>query len=234
MFSRSITTLAVRFSTFVLVAGSSVLFGQQTAAPPAPADRTEFPVIMRQNVVAGKTPVGTKVQAELVVATMVNGVVVPRSAVLSGEVTESIAKSKTDPSRVGIRMDSAQWKNGSAPIKLYLTAWYYPEASMNQNISYQPIDEANSKRNWNGQGAYPDPNNPIAQERFPSGRDSSKDNGPSTPTPSSSISKHRVLMKNITSARGIDGAVALTSVRTNIKIDKLTTYVLADGDLLPN
>jgi len=40
----------------------------------------EFPVIMRQNVAAGKTPVGTKVQAKLVVATLVDGVVVPQDA----------------------------------------------------------------------------------------------------------------------------------------------------------
>ena len=85
---------------------------------------------MRQNVAAGTTPVGTKVQANLVIATMVDSVVIPRDALLSGEVTESVAKSKTDPSRLAIRMDSAQWKNGSSPIKIYLTAWYYPEAAM--------------------------------------------------------------------------------------------------------
>jgi hypothetical protein len=39
-------------------------------------------------------------------------------------------------------------------------------------------------------------------------------------------------MKNVESTRNSDGAVSLTSKSFNIKIDKLTTYVLATGDLL--
>jgi hypothetical protein len=216
----------------IFASGSILLFSQQPVAAPTPAERIELPVYMKQSVTAGKTPVGTKVQAELVVATMVNGVVVPRSATLSGEVTESVARTKTDSSRLAIRMDSVQWKNGSAPIKVYLTAWYYPEVeTMNQNISYQPTDQTNSKGNWNGQGTYPDPNNPIAQQKFPGGRDSGKDSGPGVPT-AAGISKHRTLMKNIESVRNTDGSVALTSDRINLKMDKLTTYVLATDDLL--
>jgi hypothetical protein len=187
---------------------------------------------MRQNVTAGKTPVGTKVQAKLVVATLVEGVVVPRDATLSGEVTESSAKSATDPSRLAIRMDSAQWKNGSASIKVYLTAWYYPETTMPaQDLSYEPADAARDKKNWNGMGTYPDPNNPVSQQKFP-GRDTDKDTGLAPPS-TSGTSKHRVLMKNVESTRNSDGAVTLTSKHSNIKIDKLTTYVLATGDLLP-
>ena len=141
-----IKTRAVGRVLLTVVLGCAALLGQQTFSQPTPGQPTpaasgssgalEFPVIMRQNVVAGTTPVGTKVQAKLAVATLVDGVVVPRDAVLSGEVTESVAKSATDPSRLGIRMDSAQWKKGSAPIvlslasKLYLTAWYYPVAEM--------------------------------------------------------------------------------------------------------
>jgi hypothetical protein len=40
-------------------------------------------------------------------------------------------------------------------------------------------------------------------------------------------------MKNVESTRNGDGAVSLTSKSFNIKLDKLTTYVLATGDLLP-
>jgi hypothetical protein len=40
-------------------------------------------------------------------------------------------------------------------------------------------------------------------------------------------------MKNVDSTRTSDGAVTLASKRFNIKIDRLTTYVLATGDLLP-
>jgi hypothetical protein len=52
-------------------------------------------------------------------------------------------------------------------------------------------------------------------------------------TPASSISKHRTLLKHIESARRNDGVVTLSSASQNIKIDRLTTYVLAASDLLP-
>ena len=221
------------------------VFNQQTFAQTTSAQTTstetsmaasEFPVLMKQKVVAGKTPVGTKVQAELVIATMANSVVIPRSAILSGEVTESVEKSKTEPSRLAIRMDSAEWKNGSAPIKAYLTAWYYPEtATMNQNLNFEPPDQANGRGNWNGQGAYPSPGSThIAQDdKFP-GRGSDKDPSASAPPTASTISKRRALMKHVGSARGGDGAVTLTSDHETIKLDRLTTYVLADSDLMPS
>jgi hypothetical protein len=226
-------TIAVGSAVLTVVFGSAVLVGQAAQAAPNSSAGSEFPVIMRQNVVAGKTPVGTKIQAELVVATLVNGVVVPQRAILSGAVTESVAKSAADPSRLAIRMDSAQWKNKSVPIKVYLTAWYYPPATMvNQDLSYQPADAANSKKNWNGMGPYPDANNPISQQKFP-GRDTDKDPDLAPTSPASTISKHRMLMKNLESTRDPDGAVALNSKRSTIKLDKVTTYVLAPSDLLP-
>lgn len=219
------------YSVFAVFLCSAVLFSQQTPAAPSPS-KYEFPVVMRQNVDAGKTPVGTKIQAKLVIATLANGIVIPRDAVLSGEVTESVAKTGMEPSRLGICIDSAQWKNGSAPLKVYLTAWYYPTATMmGQDLSYEPADATNSPKNWNGMGTYPDPNNPIAQQKFP-GRDNGKDPGLGTPdSPSSHISKRRVLMKNVDSLRNRDGVVTLASKHSNLKLDKTTTYVLATTDL---
>jgi hypothetical protein len=213
----------------------SALLAQQTpsSAPPTPSPSQwlEFPVIMRQNISAGKTPVGTKVEAKLIAATLVGTVVIPQGATLSGEVTESAEKSAAEPSRLAIRMDSAAWKNGSTPIKVYLTAWYYPMATLpNQDLSYQPPDAARSPKNWNGAGTYPDPNNPAAQP-FP-GRDNNQEPN-TTPSPSSNISKHRVLLKNVESASRNDGAITLLSTHMNIKLDKVTTYVLAGGDLMP-
>jgi len=225
---------AIQCAVLLFALASSGL-SQQTAATPnaTAAGAIEFPVIMRQSITAGKTAVGARVQAELVIATMASGIVIPRGAVLTGEVVQSVAKSKTEASRLSIRMDSAQWKNGSVPVKIYLTAWYYPEAAMaGQDVSYQPLDASNSKRTWNGQGTYPDPNNPISQQKFP-GRDSEKDSDNGPLTPASSISKHRTLLKHIESARSSDGVVALSSSSQNIKIDRLTTYVLATSDLLP-
>jgi len=206
---------------------SQLLLSQLSLAQPAPAARSlpaglEFPVIMHQNVAAGKTPVGTKVQAKLVVATMVSGVVIPQGAILSGEVTESVAKSATNPSRLAIRMDSAQWANGSAPIKVYLTAWYYPAATpADQDLSSGLPDAGNNPRPRMG-GAYPGQRNPTSPPF------SGSDTG-SSPAPD--ISKHRILMKNVESTRNNEGVVTLTSKRFNIKLDKQTTYVLATSDL---
>jgi len=224
-------TTVLGSTVLAVVVCSAGLFAQQ--APAAPRS-LELPVTMRQNVDAGKTAVGTKVQAKLTLATLVSGTVIPRDATLSGEVTQSVAKTKTEPSRLAVRIDSAQWKNGSAPLKVYLTAWYYPTAMMiGQDLSYQSADAASSPKNWNGMGPYPEPNNPVAQQKFP-GADAGKDPGltPADP-PSSNISKHRVLMKDVESLRNSDGVVTLTCKRSNIKLDKMTTYVLAAGDAVP-
>jgi hypothetical protein len=40
-------------------------------------------------------------------------------------------------------------------------------------------------------------------------------------------------MKNVDASTNNDGTLALVSKRGNIKLDKLTIYVLASGDLLP-
>ncbi len=254
MFSKTFSkTIVVRHAILTVVLGCAALLGPQTSSQQAPGQQTpaqhaptapspsgaiEFPVIMRQNVVAGTTPVGSKVQAKLAVATLVDGMVVPRDAVLSGEVTESVAKSATDPSRLAVRMDSAQWKKGPAPIvlslgpKVYLTAWYYPVAQTKaQDLSDEsPDDVPQSWKHRNRPPTFPDPNAPASQP-FP-GRGTGTDPGSSPPSPASNISEHRALMKNVESTRNSDGTITLTSRSFNIKIDKLTTYVLATGDLL--
>jgi hypothetical protein len=241
-------TIIVRQAILTVVLGCVALLGQQTTSQQTPSQPTpaalgpsgalEFPVVMRQNVAAGTTPVGTKVQAKLAVATLVDGVVVPRDAVFSGEVTESVARSATDPSRLAFRMDSARWKKGSAPVvlslasKVYLTAWYYPvaETRAQDHSDESPDDASQSWNHRNRPPTFPDPNG-SASEPFP-GRGSGTDPGSLPPSPSSNISKHRALMKNVESTRASDGVVTLTSKSSNIKIDKLTTYVLATGDLL--
>ena len=210
--------------TTVLFASTS-LFSQPST--PAASAGSEFPVVMRQNIVAGKTTVGTKVEAKLVIATLVNGTVIPKDAVLSGEVTESIAKSGNEPSRLGIRMDSALWKSGSLPIKVYLTPWYYPTVTMQpQNLSYGPTDAEHTPRNWNGDGPYYNPNSPAYQP-LP-GNDLDKKTGPMP-----AGSDRRLLMKNVECLRSSEGPVIITSTHSNIKIDKSTTYVLAASELLP-
>jgi hypothetical protein len=227
MFTR---TMLVGSVLSTLAFGCAAVLGQQkAAAPSAPAAR-EFPVIMQQKVTAGATPVGTRITAKLTVATLVDGVVFPRNTEFSGEVTESVAKSASGPSRLAIRMDSAQWKNGSAPIKVYLTEWYYPTRfEEGQKLAYGPGSAPG--KTWNGAGTYPDPNSPISKP-FPGHEtDGSPDSGPTAPL--AVTSDHRVMMKDVTSARNGDGSVVITCTRANIKLDKVTSYVLAAGELVP-
>jgi hypothetical protein len=226
----SMSTRTIAVSTLVLwLCGSVTLLGQQKPAAAAAPGAKEFPVTLQQSVTAGKTPAGTKIQAKLDVATLVEGFVIPRDAVFSGEVIESVAKTKSDPSRVSLRMDSVQWKGGSAPVKVYLTTWYYPTTeTVGQDLQYGPQQPAN--RTWNGQGQYPDPNSKVYRP-FP-GSDSDK--SASVPdTPSAITSNHRVQMKNVETATSNDGTLTLVSKQGNIKLDKLTIYVFAGGDLHP-
>ena len=190
----------------------------------------EFPVILRQNVTAGKTLSGTKIQAQLVIATLFDGAVLPKGAIFSGEVVESSAKSATAPSRLSLRMDTVQWKNGSRPVKVYLTAWYYPLRSEADDPD-EPSGLHGSVGITLGSGGYYPP--PI----YPDGRSPDDNQGAQTatppPTPASSISSHRVQMKEVESMRGEDGSTTLVSKTRNLKLDKTTTFVLAAGDLLP-
>ena len=213
------------------VLGSGTLSGQQKPAEtPALSGAREFPMLMEQGVTAGKTAAGTKVQAKLQVATLLGGTVIPRNAVFSGEVVESVAKTKTDPSRLAIRLDSVQWKNGSAAVavKVFLTAGYYPPMdAIGQNLQYGPQQPAN--RTWNGEGQYPDPNS-KSYKPFPG---TESDKGAVPDTPSTTTSNHRVVMKDVETVNGADGSVALVSKRNNLKLDKLTTYVFAGTDQPP-
>jgi hypothetical protein len=222
-------TQTVAVATLVLCVSFAALLGQQPPAPSGPAGVQEFPVMLQQSVAAGKTPVGAKIQAKLEVATLVAGTVIPRNAVFSGEVIESVAKTKTEPSRLAIRMDSVQWKTGSAPVKVYSTAWYYPARNEEgQDLQYGPQQPVN--RTWNGQGQYPDPNSKVYRP-FPGSDPNQNTSVPDTPT--ATTSNHRVVMKDVETVSRDDGTVTLVSKRTNIKLDKLTTYVLASANVLP-
>jgi hypothetical protein len=227
MFIRSILLPNLVLSIFC----SAIALAQQRPNFSTPSRVQEFPVVMRQSVVSGKTAVGTKIQAKLGVATLVEGVVIPRNAVFSGEIIESVAKTASGASRLAIRMDTVHWKDLSASIKVYLTSWYYPtQDEGGQNLQYGPTQPAS--RTWNGAGAYPDPNS-KSYKPFP-GSDSDSDKAGSVPdTPSSILSNHRVLMRDIQSERNREGVITIVSYRENIKLDRLTTYVLSAGDLQP-
>ncbi len=211
------------------VPGSRASSPAATGTSPAPGCAgCELPITLRHSVEAGKTAVGTKVEARLMMATIINGGVLPRDAVISGEVIESVAKSGDSPSRLAVRMDSAQWKNGEAKLKVYLTAWYYPPAPMAPpDLSYGPPGD---RRNWGGT----DPTVDTTDPPNPAQRLSThQDNGVNAAAPATVISAKRVLMKNVTSESGADGSVVLVSLRSNIKLNKVTTYILAVNELLP-
>jgi hypothetical protein len=222
MFSK---TIAIGRAGLTLVLSSIALLSQSIPAGPRSSSLLELPVFMLQKVTAGTTPVRTKVQAKLALATLVGRVVVPQGAILSGEVTESVPKSATNASRLGIRMDSAQWKNGSVPIKVYLTAWYHPKVTPPlQDLSPDPDPRDNAAirpRRRRGADNSPYPN-------------SGTDLTPAPPSPEQGLSKHRVPIKNVESARSNDGAITLISKRGNIKLDKESAYVLAGNPLPAN
>ncbi|HSZ60290.1 MAG TPA: hypothetical protein VK828_00750 [Terriglobales bacterium] len=220
------------FGGFLAACFTQIASAQSTLNSPT---SLELPATMRKTIVAGVTPVGTVVQAKLEVATLVDGVVVPENAILSGEVTESAAKSASAPSRLAIRMDSAHWKQHGAPQvltltkKVYLTAWSYPAApSSIPDPLYQPSTDLPSGRAMTRLGSPA----PITR-RLPD-----PDDGSETPaskrsdsTTASNAAPHRVPMKDVESTRARDGAVRLTSRHSNIKLDKSTTYVFAGSEL---
>jgi hypothetical protein len=196
---------------------------------PAASPALELPVVLKQKVTAGKTAVGTRVRAKLVIATLVNGTVIPQDAILSGEVIESAARTKTEPSRLGIRMDSAAWKHQSAAIKLYLTSWYYlPAPIESSDLSSGGGGPGAGRGSLNGAGSYPNPNSPIGQYKFPS-QDSGQATGPGASRPPNLISTRRLTMKGVEFMRKEDGAFFLSSRRTNLKLDRTMNYVFAGG-----
>lgn len=229
MFTRSLLCLSVVISGCLgvclvqdHVSGTGVTPTSPTLMPKAQA----FPLIMKQNVVAGKAPVGSKIQANLEIATLVNGTVIPQGAEFSGEVIESRAMTSSEPSRLSIRVDSAQWKNGSLPIQAYLTQWYYPLTWDSGQDLHGPAQAP--KRTWNGMGQYPAPKSP-AYEPFPAGADSEQ--GSSTNGASSKTADHPVKLKDVESERNSAGGITLVSSRSNLKLDKRTTYVFSSTEI---
>ncbi len=141
---------------------------------------------------------------------------------------ESVAKTSTEPSRLAIRMDSVQWKDGSAAVNIYLTAWYYPTTgATGQDLQYGP--QQSQVKTWNGEGAYPDPNSPVVKP-FP-GSDSGSSPNAVPNTTAAVTSRRRVPLKNVMSGRRDDGAVVIASSHSDIKLDKLTIYVFAADEL---
>jgi hypothetical protein len=213
---------------------AATLTGQQTPPPsgssassasPASSAVHEFPVVFQENIIAGKISVGAKVHAKLAIATLVNGTVVPRNAVFSGEVLESVGKTKTDSSRLAIRFDSAQWKSITAKTRLYVTTWLYPTGSeAGPDLQYGP--QQSDRKTWNGMGEYP--SSDPTYRPFPKSTDDKGSPAPETPAPITS--GRRIRMKDVESQIDRDGVITLVSTHSNIKLDKVTMYVISSSD----
>ena len=119
----------------MIVVGSASSPGQQTnPTTGSMIGGQEFPVVFQSSVTAGKTPVGTTIQAKLSMATLLNGIVVPQNAEFSGEIVVSQARTKNQASRLSLRMNSVSWKNGSARVKVFLSEWFSPRIPEPQNL----------------------------------------------------------------------------------------------------
>jgi hypothetical protein len=215
------------FSLVLGLISSSALLAQQPSEDSPSPKIQEFPVLFQRDIVAGKTAVGTKVTAKLVMATLVEKSVIPKNAVFSCEVVESVAKSAGIPSRLVIRTDLVQWKDNSVPLKAFLASWYYPTiAKSGGDLKYGPDQPAQAT--WNGSGEYPNPNTKIYRP-FPDGNSDKKSAVPDTPN--SVTANRRIPIRDVNLEVHRDGALALISAHSNIKLDRLTTYVLLTGSL---
>src|SRR5437773_8312674 len=105
---------------------SAALLAQQTPPVSAPGSLVQFPVVLQQNVEAGKTPAGTKVQGKFAAATLFSGALIPKNAVASGVVVESESKKGKERARLAIRMNTVTWNGGWSPLGAYLMPLYYP------------------------------------------------------------------------------------------------------------
>jgi hypothetical protein len=212
-------------------------FADKKSPEPMASDPVELPLTMRQKITAGADPVGTKVQAKLTVSTLVHGTVIPRNAVISGEITESVAKSAGAPSKLGIRMDMAQWKNGSLAIKVYLTEWRY---DMKMSLSN---DEAQGDSAYHGRlgpaadlpslPRSPMGGGPISAENNPPSIPPAPDPSPSPTATASHARAHRVRMRDVEVDQLADGSIVITSKKSNLKLGNHTTYVFAGYDPAP-
>ena len=203
----------------ILGVWSVAVVGQQQPAQSATPALHEFPVILQQNVETGKTPVGTKLQAKLAAATLFNGTVIPKNAVVTGLVVQSEAKSAKNQARLEIRIDKVTWNGGWAPLGAYLMPLFYPTTGQAvPNLPHEAPDP--DSRTLNGAGQSGSPMN----RPFPSnGSEASRGAISDIPT----ISNRPVRMGNVALEPTSDGGIALVSEHANIKLYKLTTYVFA-------
>ena len=210
--------------TVVLTCWSAFSLSQQAQAPSARPALHEFPLTLQQSVECGKAAIGTKVLAKLAIATKFQGTVIPRNALFTGVVIESTARGAKEPAKLAIRMEKAEWKDDSISLTAYLLPLSYPNTAPSaQNLPNESPDP--SSRTLNGAGQ--DASSPM-HAPFPTNDSQAAQAAiPEAPT----LSTHPVQMKNVTVALADEGGAAIVSERSNIKLNKMTTYVFAATEL---
>ena len=204
----------------ILAFCSAASIGQQSHQASPPPVLREFPVVLQQNVEAGKTPAGTKVQGKLAAATLFNGALIPKNAVASGVVLESESRKGKDRARLAIRMNTVSWNGGWAPLYAYLMPLYYPVTEQAvPNLSNESPDPDSRTLNGPNQSSQ----SPMSRP-FPGGGSEASEGA----IPEVAILSSRpVRMKNVVLEPTSNGGIALVSEHANIKLFEMTTYVFA-------
>jgi len=207
----------------MIAACCAASIGQQSQSSASSVLR-QFPVVLQQSVEAGKTPVGTKVQAKLAADTMFHGILVPQNAIVTGIIFQSVAKNAKAPSRLGIRMENAKWKDESTcMMRAYLMPLYYAMITQSPQAMPNGSPDPGDSRTLSGPA---ESSSPMQNRQFPDNSEASRGAMPDTPV----LSSRPVSMKNVEIEPVDDGGVALVSEHTNIKLHKMTTYILAAID----
>ena len=215
MFSRRLVIQGAILGFFTAAA-----IGQQKSTAPSSPVLREFPVILQQNIEAGKTPAGTKVKGKIAAATQFAGALIPKNAIASGVVVESASKTGKERARLSIRLISATWNGGWTPLGAYLMPLYYPmtEQAM-PSLPTESLDPSSRTMEGPGQSSSPMGGRPSPAN----GPEAGQGAIPNIPI----ISDHPVRMRDVTLAPTSDGGIALVSEHASIKLYKLTTYIFA-------
>jgi hypothetical protein len=221
---------------FVCWGMGGLAVAQQSARTVGFLGRLEFPVTLQQSLVAGKTPVGTAVRAKLEMATLVNGMVIPQGATLSGHVEQSVGKTQTSASRLKIKIDAADWKHGSTPLHAYFTGCFYPYErnpfADSQNGEFGMHGDAPASASGLGANTGPRPF-PGSAESSGAEQDPRRFPQLAPEAPASHVSSKWERLNGVDRVQEADGSVEVTSASRNIKLDKNTTYMLEQSAPAP-
>ena len=189
----------------------------------SPVTSQEFPALLAQNIEPGKTAVGTAVRARLKISTLVNGVVVPQGALLSGMVEESLAKTEQAPARLKVHITQATWKDHTLALSLYLSDQYYETPgydASNSGVNNQRLHPDNSLTFEGTQlRSSTDMSDPANSSRMPDRIGRGGDHPGAVPSLAG-----RTRIKGVTAVPDGSGGMVLISERKKLKLDQSTCY----------